>query len=85
VIPGGKREVDLYAYIFGTDLLAFLFVAVFYQSFVNHSPKLLDVTRAEDQFTKDFIFVLMVGISSFELVSNFQVGKYSCQEEVSTT
>jgi hypothetical protein len=38
VIPGGKREVDLYAYIFGTDLLAFLFVAVFYQSFVNHSP-----------------------------------------------
>lgn len=59
VIPGGKREVDLYAYIFGTDLLAFLFVALVYQSFVKHSPKLLDVTRVEDQFPKDFIIVLM--------------------------
>ncbi|KAG0610440.1 hypothetical protein M758_7G065700 [Ceratodon purpureus] len=59
VIPGGKREVDLYAFIFGTDLIAFLFVLVFYQSFVRHSPKLLDVTRVEDQFPKDFIFVLM--------------------------
>lgn len=64
VIPGGKREVDLYAYIFGTDLLAFLFVALFYQSFV---------TRVEDQFPKDFIFVLMVRISSLELVSIFRL------------
>lgn len=72
VIPGGKREVDLYAYIFGTDLLAFLFVATVYQSFVNHSSKLLDVTRAEDQFPKDFIFVLMVRISSLELLSTFK-------------
>jgi hypothetical protein len=76
VIPGGKRDVDLYAYIFGADLLAFLYVAVIYQSFVKHSPQILGVTRGEDQFPKDFIFVLMVCFPLscyllFEHVHNF--------------
>lgn len=61
VIPGGKREVDLYAYIFGTDLITFLFVALFYQSVLKHSDRLIDVTQVEDQFPKDFVYVLMVG------------------------
>lgn len=60
VIPGGKREVDLYAYIFGTDLLTFLFVALFYQPLMKHSSDLFDVTQVEDQFPKAFIIVLMV-------------------------
>ena len=74
VIPGGKREVDLYAYIFGADLLAFLYVAVIYQSFVKNSPQLLG--GVIDQFPKDFIFVLMVCFPLscnllFEHVHNF--------------
>lgn len=59
VIPGGKREVDLYAYIFGTELLTFVFVALFYQPLMKHSSGLFDVTQVEDQFPKGFIIVLM--------------------------
>ncbi|KAL2642994.1 hypothetical protein R1flu_010581 [Riccia fluitans] len=59
VIPGGKREVDLYALIFGTDLIAFLYVALFYQYTMKHSAQLLDVYQVEDQFPKEFVFVLM--------------------------
>ncbi|KAL3696338.1 hypothetical protein R1sor_010414 [Riccia sorocarpa] len=59
VIPGGKREVDLYALIFGTDLIAFLYVALFYQSTMKHSEQLLDVYQVEDQFPKEFVYVLM--------------------------
>lgn len=59
VIPGGKREVDLYAYIFGTDLLAFLFTALFYTPLMKNSSDLFDVTQVEDQFPKAFIIVLM--------------------------
>ncbi|BBN02016.1 piezo-type mechanosensitive ion channel component 1/2 [Marchantia polymorpha subsp. ruderalis] len=59
VIPGGKREVDLYALIFGTDLIAFLYVALFYQSAMKHSEQLLEVYQVEDQFPKEFVFVLM--------------------------
>ncbi|CAM6103082.1 unnamed protein product [Calypogeia fissa] len=59
IIPGGKREVDLYALIFGTDLIAFLYVALFYQSVIKHSSQLLDVYQVGDQFPKEFVFVLM--------------------------
>lgn len=59
VIAGGKREVDLYAYIFGADLTAFFLVAVWYQSFIKNSPDFLDVYKLEDQFPKEFVFVLM--------------------------
>ncbi|KAI5060462.1 hypothetical protein GOP47_0024882 [Adiantum capillus-veneris] len=59
VIAGGKREVDLYAYIFGCDLLAFFLVAIFYQSFIKNSPEFLTVYQLEDQFPKEFVFVLM--------------------------
>jgi hypothetical protein len=80
VIPGGKCEVDLYAYIFGTDLVTFLFVALFYQSFAKHSSGLLDVTQVEDQFPKDFIFVLMtlffmIIIDRVLYLSSFATGK----------
>ncbi|KAJ7571313.1 hypothetical protein O6H91_01G159100 [Diphasiastrum complanatum] len=59
VVAGGKREIDLYAYIFGTDLIAFLYVALFYQSALKNSPEFLYVYQLEDQFPKDFVFVLM--------------------------
>ena len=62
VIAGGKREVDLYAYIFGCDLVAFFFVAIGYQSFIKNSPEFLNVYQLEDQFPKDFVFALMVNI-----------------------
>ncbi|MCO5611380.1 hypothetical protein L7F22_065633 [Adiantum nelumboides] len=59
VIAGGKREVDLYAYIFGCDLVAFFLVAIFYQSFIKNSPEFLTVYQLEDQFPKEYVFVLM--------------------------
>ncbi|XP_020701631.1 piezo-type mechanosensitive ion channel homolog isoform X9 [Dendrobium catenatum] len=60
VIGGGKKEVDLYAYIFGVDLTVFFLVAIFYQSVIKNINKLLDVYQLEDQFPKEFVFILMV-------------------------
>ncbi|XP_057815209.2 piezo-type mechanosensitive ion channel homolog isoform X1 [Cryptomeria japonica] len=60
VIAGGKREIDLYAYIFCADLVAFFLVAIFYQSMIKHNNQFLDVYQLEDQFPKEFVFVLMV-------------------------
>lgn len=60
VIGGGKREVDLYSYIFGADLVVFFLVAIFYQSIIKNSSKFLDVYKLEDQFPMEFVFVLMV-------------------------
>eukprot|EP01018_Ginkgo_biloba_P028454 Gb_34724 [translate_table: standard] len=60
VIAGGKKEVDLYAYIFCADLVAFFLVAIFYQSVIKHNDQFLDVYQLEDQFPKEFVLVLMV-------------------------
>ncbi|XP_037492491.1 piezo-type mechanosensitive ion channel homolog isoform X2 [Jatropha curcas] len=59
VIGGGKREIDLYAYIFGADLCVFFLVAIFYQSVIKNKSEFLDVYQLEDQFPKEFVFVLM--------------------------
>ncbi|KAK6915539.1 Piezo non-specific cation channel, R-Ras-binding domain [Dillenia turbinata] len=60
VIGGGKREIDLYAYIFCADLLVFFLVAIFYQSVIKNNVEFLEVYQLEDQFPKEFVFVLMV-------------------------
>lgn len=60
VIGGSKREVDLYAYIFGADLSVFFLVAIFYQSVIKNKSEFLDVYQLEDQFPKEFVFILMV-------------------------
>ncbi|XP_058084087.1 piezo-type mechanosensitive ion channel homolog isoform X2 [Magnolia sinica] len=60
VIGGGRREVDLYAYIFGADLAVFFLVAIFYQSVIKNKSKFLEVYQLEDQFPKEFVFILMV-------------------------
>ena len=62
VIGGGKRDVDLYAYIFGADLSVFFLVAIFYQSIIKNNSEFLDVYQLEDQFPKEFVFVLMVSL-----------------------
>ncbi|KAI3752438.1 hypothetical protein L2E82_24470 [Cichorium intybus] len=59
VIGGGKREIDLYAYIFGADLAVFFLVAIFYQSVIKNKNEFLDVYQLEDQFPKEFVFILM--------------------------
>ncbi|GAB2300559.1 hypothetical protein Dimus_034600 [Dionaea muscipula] len=60
VIGGGKRDIDLYAYIFGADLAAFFLVAIFYQSVIKNKSEFLDVYQLEDQFPKEFVFILIV-------------------------
>ncbi|XP_062086347.1 piezo-type mechanosensitive ion channel homolog isoform X1 [Humulus lupulus] len=60
VIGGGKREIDLYAYVFGADLIVFFLVAIFYQSIIKNNSEFLDVYQLEDQFPKEFVFVLMI-------------------------
>jgi hypothetical protein len=60
IIPGGKREVDLYAFIFGMDLLTFLFVAYAYQGFIKKKFQLFEISQPDDQFPKDFVYVLIV-------------------------
>ncbi|KAL4572075.1 hypothetical protein LXL04_018844 [Taraxacum kok-saghyz] len=59
VIGGGKREIDLYAYTFGADLAVFFLIAIFYQSVIKNKSELLDVYQLEDQFPKEFVFILM--------------------------
>nr|GMD20021.1 piezo-type mechanosensitive ion channel homolog isoform X1 [Ipomoea batatas] len=60
IIGGGRREIDLYAYIFGADLTVFFLVAIFYQSVIKNKSDFLDVSQLEDQFPKEFVFMLMV-------------------------
>ncbi|CBI34341.3 unnamed protein product, partial [Vitis vinifera] len=60
VIGGGKREIDLYAYIFCADLTVFFLVAVFYQSVIKNNSEFLEVYQLEDQFPKEFVFILMI-------------------------
>ncbi|XP_035538685.1 piezo-type mechanosensitive ion channel homolog isoform X2 [Juglans regia] len=60
VIGGGKREVDLYAYIFVADLIVFFLVAIFYHSIIKNNSEFLEVYQLEDQFPKEFVFILMI-------------------------
>ncbi|CAL5433099.1 unnamed protein product [Camellia sinensis] len=60
VVGGGKRELDLYAYIFGADLAVLFLVAIFYQSVIENKSEFLEVYQLEDQFPKEFVFILMV-------------------------
>lgn len=60
IIGGGKREIDLYAYIFGADLAVFFLIAVFYESVMKANSEFLEVYQLEDQFPEDFVSVLMV-------------------------
>ncbi|KAK1398972.1 piezo-type mechanosensitive ion channel-like [Heracleum sosnowskyi] len=60
IIGGGKIEIDLYAYIFGADLTVFFLVAIFYQSVTKNQKELIDVNQLEDQFPKEFVFMLMI-------------------------
>ncbi|XVF21838.1 hypothetical protein REPUB_Repub12eG0124200 [Reevesia pubescens] len=60
VIGGGKREFDLYAYIFVADLTVFFLVAMFYQSVIKNNSEFLDVYPLEDQFPIEFVIILMV-------------------------
>ncbi|KAI3449584.1 hypothetical protein Pfo_006249 [Paulownia fortunei] len=60
VIGGGKREIDLYAFIFGADLAVFFLVAMFYQSVIKNKSEFLEYYQLEDQFPKEFVFILMV-------------------------
>ncbi|KAK6120115.1 hypothetical protein DH2020_046151 [Rehmannia glutinosa] len=60
VIGGGKREIDLYAYVFGADLSVFFLVAIFYQSVIKNKSEFLEYYQLEDQFPKEYVFILMV-------------------------
>ncbi|KAF8038804.1 hypothetical protein BT93_B1379 [Corymbia citriodora subsp. variegata] len=60
VIGGGKREIDLYAYIFCADLAVFFLVAIFYQLIIKNKSEFLEVYQLEDQFPEEFVFILMV-------------------------
>ena len=59
-LPGGKRDTDLYPYIFFLDLLAFFYVGLFYQAAVRDRSPFEDVYHPEDQFPYAFVAVLMV-------------------------
>ncbi|GMN48728.1 hypothetical protein TIFTF001_017898 [Ficus carica] len=59
VIGGGRREIDLYAYMFGADLAVFFLVAMFYQSVIKNNSEFLDVYQLEDQFPIEFVSILM--------------------------
>lgn len=73
VIGGGRREVDLYAYIFGADLTVFFLVAMFYQSVIKNKSEILEYYQLEDQFPKEFVFILMVSNVVFCLVLSSHV------------
>ncbi|XP_057474427.1 piezo-type mechanosensitive ion channel homolog [Actinidia eriantha] len=80
VIGGGKREIDLFAYIFGADLIVFFLVAIFYQSVIENKSEFLEVYQLEDQFPKEFVSVLMVIFSLIVLdriiyLCSFATGK----------
>ncbi|XP_025982938.2 piezo-type mechanosensitive ion channel homolog [Glycine max] len=60
VIGGGKKEIDLYAYIFGADLAVFFLISIFYESVMKANSEFLEVYQLEDQFPEDFVLVLMV-------------------------
>ncbi|PPD78772.1 hypothetical protein GOBAR_DD24313 [Gossypium barbadense] len=59
-VGGGKREFDLYAYIFVADLTVFFLVAMFYQSLIKNNSEILNVYQLEDQFPIEFVIILMI-------------------------
>lgn len=65
VISDGKREIDLYAYVFCADLAVFFLIAIFYQSVIKSDSEFLEVYQLEDQFPENFVFVLMVNFFFF--------------------
>lgn len=65
VIGGGKKEIDLYAYMFCADLVVFFLIAIFYQTVMKANSEFLEVYQLEDQFPEDFVFVLMVKLPPF--------------------
>lgn len=71
VIGGGKREIDLYAYVFCAELAVFFLVAIFYESVIKNKSELFEVYQLEDQFPKEFVFMLMVHL--FGLFINYRV------------
>ncbi|CAJ1969171.1 unnamed protein product [Sphenostylis stenocarpa] len=74
VTGGGKREIDLYAYIFCADLIVFFLVAIFYQSVIKNKSEFLDVYQLEDQFPKEYVFMLMLKLLGF-LVRDVYIAK----------
>jgi hypothetical protein len=64
VVAGGRREVDLYAYVFFADMLSFFFVALFYQSAVGAHKSIFAAPYEQDQFPKEFVYVLLVRLTT---------------------
>ncbi|XP_017436238.1 piezo-type mechanosensitive ion channel homolog isoform X2 [Vigna angularis] len=60
VIGGGKKEIDLYAYIFGADLVVFFLISILYETVMKANSEFFEVYQLEDQFPEDFVLVLMV-------------------------
>ncbi|MBA0646707.1 hypothetical protein Goklo_014652 [Gossypium klotzschianum] len=69
VIGGGKREFDLYAYIFVADLTVFFLVAMFYQSVIKNKSEFLDVYQLEDQFPIEYVTILIVSLFLISLLN----------------
>lgn len=64
VIGGGKREIDLYAYVFCAELTVFFLVAIFYESVIKNKSEFFEVYQLEDQFPKEFVLILLVQLST---------------------
>lgn len=64
VIGGGKREIDLYAYVFCAELAVFFLVAIFYESVIKNKSEFFEVYQLEDQFPKEFVLILLVRLST---------------------
>ncbi|CAN0892678.1 Piezo-type mechanosensitive ion channel homolog [Linum grandiflorum] len=65
VIGGGKREIDLYAYVFGADLSVFFLVAMFYQSVIKNKSCLFSDRSRPDSLPL-FICSLEVNLLHFQ-------------------
>ncbi|GJP64639.1 hypothetical protein CLOP_g21614 [Closterium sp. NIES-67] len=55
----GRRELDLYPYVFCIDILAFFYVGLFYQSAVRDRSPFEEVIHTGDQFPYTYVAVLM--------------------------
>jgi hypothetical protein len=54
--------------VFCADLAVFFLVAIFYQSVIKNNSEFLEVYQLEDQFPKEFVFILMVNLFPYETV-----------------
>ncbi|WOH04528.1 hypothetical protein DCAR_0623937 [Daucus carota subsp. sativus] len=80
VIGGGKREIDLYAYVFCAELAVFFLVAIFYESVIKNKSEFFEVYQLEDQFPKEFVLILLILFSLIVLdriiyLCSFATGK----------